>query len=182
MKMLLVFAAIFYLLPAVHAQQKPAADKPVFTSVYTDLRKQCKATRETASTEGSDPAARCTGYGGYRIFMYYSATSATLGVQRVADGADVMELGTDYGSYGSRGEKVEWRMANGKPFAVIFRQWKYRGEGADGTMYSGTRVGSRLLVKGLPGWERISAEVDGTLADANARARAAADAGWAVKK
>ncbi len=150
--------------------------------MYTDLRKQCKAIRETASTEGGDPAARCTGYGGYRIFMYYSATSATLGVQRVADGTDVTELGTDYGSYGSRGEKIEWRMADGKPFAVIFRQWKYRGEGADGTMYSGQRIGSTLLVKGLPGWERINTEVDGTRADANARARSAADAGWAVRQ
>ena len=150
----------------------------MFTSVYTDMKKQCKAVRETISTEGTDPLVRCTGYGGYRISMYYSATTATMSVQRVADGENVVELGTDYGNYGSRGEKIEWRMAGGKPFAVIMRIWKYRGEGADGTMFSGQRVGSTLLVRGLPGWERISAEIDGGLPDANARARAAADAGY----
>jgi hypothetical protein len=161
--------------------QTTSGPKPVFTSVYTDLKKQCKALRETISTEGGDPVARCTGYGGYRISMYYSATSATLSVQRVADGEDVVELGTDYGNYGSRGEKIEWRIAEGKPFAVIMRLWKYRGEGADGTVYSGQRVGSTLIVKGLPGWERINAEIDGSLPDANARARAAADEGWSKR-
>lgn len=169
------------LLSAPVFSQKSTMQKPAFASVYTDMKKQCRVMREVTSTEGSDPTARCTGYGGYRLAMYYSATSATVVVQRVADGADVLTLGTDYGSYGSRGEKVEWRTAEGKPFAVIMRVWKY-AESTDGNPYSGRRTGSTLMVRGLPGWERISADIDGTSDDANARARAVADAGWAPKK
>lgn len=160
--------------PLAHSQR---AAGPAFTSAYTDMKRQCRTLPETAGEEGGDPSARCTGYGGYRLAMHYSATSATVVVQRVADGADVLTLGTDYGSYGARGEKVEWRTAGGKPFAVIMRVWKY-AESKDGNPYSGARVGSTLVVRGLPGWEKISAEVDGSLPDANARARGVADGGW----
>src|SRR4028118_1607060 len=125
MKSLLFFLATPFALSHNAAAQTKTGVRPVFTSVYTDMKKQCKAVRETISTEGTDPLVRCTGYGGYRISMYYSATTATMSVQRVADGENVVELGTDYGNYGSRGEKIEWRMAGGKPFAVIMRIWKY---------------------------------------------------------
>ena len=175
---LLAFFALFAI-PV--SAQRAAVSKPAFASVYTDLKKQCKAMREVASQEGTDPTARCVGYGGYRLAMYYSATSATIVVQREADGEDVMTLGTDYGSYGSRGEKIEWRTADGKPFAVIMRSWKW-AVSKTGTLYNGRPVGSTLVVRGLPGWERINTTVDGSLPDANARARAAADAGWPAPK
>ncbi len=168
------------LLPGLLFAVAPAASATAqtFGSLYTDMKKQCK-TAPQAADDGGDPAGMCTGYGGYRLYKYHSAASVTVGVQRTKDGQDVVELGTDYGGYGARGEKIEWRTAGGKPFAVIMRVGKYRGEGADGTMYSGQRVGSTLVVRGLPGWEHISGEVDGAAPDANARARAIADAGYA---
>lgn len=173
MRTLLLSTALF--LSVAAAPQRGAM--PAFTSTYTDMKAQCKILPETAGEEGGDPAAQCTGYGGYRLYMYYSATSATVGVQRTQDGADVLTLGIDYGTYGSRGEKIEWRMAAGKPFALIMRVWTY-AKSADGNPYGGPRTGSTLVVKGLPGWEHIDGAVDGSLPDANARARALADAGY----
>jgi len=42
---------------------------------------------------------------------------------------------------------VEWRLANGKPFAVIMRDYKYAGDDLCST--SGKVIGESLIVKGL---------------------------------
>jgi len=168
--LLLLVGLVWMSAGAVRAQN-------IFSSVYTDMKKDCAyEPAPSGEEEGGDPAAFCTGYGGYRIYMYFSANSAVVGVMRTSDAADVMTLGTERVSYGDRGEKIEWRTASGKPFAVIMRVTKYR----DGV--GGAAVGSTLVVRGLPGWEHIRADIDGSLPDANARARAAADAGWKKRR
>jgi len=79
--------------------------------------------------------------------------------------------------------KVEWRFANGKPFAVIFRIDVTKGSSADGIdMWSKeNKTGEALVVKGLKGFEHIDFEVDAKTPNANAKAREMADAAYAKK-
>jgi hypothetical protein len=126
---------------------------PKFSSVYTDLEKQCKnAFKEVG--EGQDMPLNCKGYGGYRISIGYSAMYSEL-VAETLNGKHVIPLATVEGS--NYGKKIEWRLANGKPFAVILR-------GND-----------KLYVKGLRGYEKIDYDIDAKTPDANQQARDMAD-------
>ena len=157
------------------AQKK---SKPSFTSVYTDMKRDCRTLKEPAAEaeESGDPAGACKGFGGHRIFIIHSAWSASYSIEKLKSQDESITLGTDYSSYGAKGKRVEWRMANGKPFAVIMRIGKYK-ERTDGeNPYTDeNRTGSRLVVKGLKGWEHIDFEVDGANPNANMKARAMAD-------
>jgi hypothetical protein len=72
--------------------------------------------------------------------------------------------------------KIEWRLADGKPFAVIFRV-DQSTEGVDpAEMWRPeNKRGEFLLVKGLKGYEHIDFAVDARSRDANAQARDMAD-------
>ncbi len=95
------------------------ARTPVFTSEYTDLAKDCRWAFDQATlAEGQDNALRCRGTGGYRLFIYFSAESAVLSVEN-AQQTLVFESGLTLTNY-QRG-KVEWRIADGRPFAIIAR-------------------------------------------------------------
>jgi hypothetical protein len=72
--------------------------------------------------------------------------------------------------------KIEWRLANGKPFAVIFRIDKARREVDPAEMWRPeNKTGEYLLVNGLKGYEHIEFEVDARSPNANAQARDLAD-------
>lgn len=157
-----------------NARPQPSA-QPVFTSVYTDMQRDCKFVQAPeAEAQGSDSPKVCKGFGGYRISVGYSAWSAAIAVEQVNRPEEHILLGEDYGSYGARGEKVEWRLADGKPFAVIIRFGKYGEPGGEGDPFA-NRTGSKLVVKGLKGWEHIASEVDGSAASANEKSRRIAD-------
>ncbi len=130
---------------------------PKFSSAYTDLNKQCKAAFKEVG-EGQDMPLRCKGYGGYKISINYSAMYASLTAETL-DGKNSIPLtmaGINYDREKNR--KIEWRLANGKPFAVIFR------------------VEDKLLVKGLRGYEKIDYDIDTkTTPNANRQAREMAD-------
>ena len=76
--------------------------------------------------------------------------------------------------------KVEWRMADGKPFAVIMRVNKYDGV-QDDTHYNGKKIGEELIVKGLKGFDQIDFTVDAKTPNANQKARDLADQGYKQK-
>jgi hypothetical protein len=73
-------------------------------------------------------------------------------------------------------KNVEWRLANGKPFAVIMRMYDYAGTPECNT--AGKITGSSLIVKGLKGFESIDQSVDGNTPNANVKARELADKGY----
>lgn len=155
-----------------------AAQKTVkFTSVYTDMKRDCKTLPEPKGVEPvGDPAGACKGYGGHRIFISYSAWAAGMSVESLKNPDDTITLGMDYFDYGAKNEKVEWRLANGKPFAVIIRLGKYKERDDGENPYTdANRIGSKLVVKGLKGFEQIDFEVDGAAPDANVKARQMAD-------
>jgi hypothetical protein len=164
----------------ISAQTKSPA-KAKFTSVYTDMKRGCKSLDDPAAEEnGTDPLVHCKGYGGYRISMGFSAWGAGINVENIKNPDDSISLGMDYGGYGDKGEKIEWRMANGKPFAVIVRFGKYGEPSSDGNPFA-KRTGSMLIIKGLKGFEQIDFEIDGAAANANQKAREMADANYSPK-
>ncbi len=155
--------------------------KPAFTSVYTDMKNDCKMLPEPPGTpEGGDPLERCKGFGGYRISISYSALHATLSIENPKkrnDSVDIAALCSDYGA------KLEWRLANGKPFAVIVRLGKYKDQdSSDNPCVQTNKTGNMLVVKGLKGWEHINFEINGANHDANERAREMADQNYSKNK
>jgi hypothetical protein len=71
---------------------------------------------------------------------------------------------------------VEWRLANGKPFALIMRKYAYAGSEQCAT--GGKITGESLIVVGLKGYE-IDETVDAKTPNANAKARDLADKAYA---
>jgi hypothetical protein len=142
--------------------EAPVAAQTI-TSRYTmlDLRR-CR-TLEIVP-EGESIRRRCPGLAGINLFV------------NEGDGRSEIDAGFDDGEWESLpafntiGDRIEWRLAGGRPFAIIYRLRTAASEGAP--------AGSALIVeaigrRGAPGC-RITV-VDGARPDANARARALAD-------
>jgi hypothetical protein len=178
MKHLLVILAFGFILlnGNIYAQKQAAATK--FSSVYTSLNKGCKTIE---GENGTDDAYDCRGVGGYRVAIWYSAASEIIALNPPDNGEHIMldmhDIFSDYSK-----NKIEWRTANGKPFAVIFRVFKYGEEKAKETDYFGKKIGEELKVVGLRGFENIDFTVDAKTPDANLKARALADEAYAAKK
>lgn len=168
--------------PAQHNAKSKASARPTFTSAYTDMQRDCKFVQDAeAEAQGSDSPKMCKGFGGYRLSIGYAAWSASVAAERLHKPDEHVLLGEDYGGYGARGEKAEWRLADGKPFALIIRFGKYGEPGSDGNPFA-NRKGSKLVVKGLKGWEHIDFEVDGSTANANEKAHQLADDNYSTRR
>lgn len=156
---------------------------PQFSSVYTDLNKDCRNAFKSVG-EGQDMPLRCKGYGGYSIYIYYSAWASHITADptngKSMEGNPLIYLATQQLSYDSeKGRKVEWRMTNGKPFAVILRITKYReSDGTDNPFDPQYKTGEALIVKGLQG-QTIDFEVDiKSTPNPNEKARQLADSNY----
>ena len=132
------------------------------TSTYTILDPRRCRTLEVIP-EGESVRMRCPGLAGIPLFV------------NEGDGRSEIDAGYDDGQWESLpafntiGDRVEWRLSGGRPFAIIYRLRVAATEG--------TAAGSALIVesigrRGAPGC-RIGV-VDGALPDANVRARALA--------
>jgi hypothetical protein len=149
---------------------------PTFSSAYTDLNKQCRDAFKSVG-EGQDMPLRCNGYGGYYIYIYYSAWASHINAQlKGRDDVTISLAMQELGYSDAKGRKIEWRMAEGKPFAVILRVSHYK-ESTDGNspFDEKLKTGESLLVKGLKGYEHIDGAVDARTPDANIKARQLAD-------
>jgi len=141
----------------------PAAAHTI-TSRYTTLDLRRCRTLEIVP-EGESVRRRCPGLAGIPLFV------------NEGDGRSEIDAGFDDGEWESLpafntiGDRIEWRLSAGRPFAIIYRLRTPATEGAP--------AGSALIVErigrgaGAPGC-RIGL-VDGALSDANVRARALAD-------
>lgn len=168
---LVVFAASGY-------AQKVNQTAPRFSSLYTNLQKDCK---ETPGENGTDGSLDCRGVGGYQIFIWYSAAAEMIAAIP-PDNSDHINLDTHDISSDYSKIKIEWRMANGKPFAVIMRVFKYGEEKKDENDYWGKKIGEELKIVGLKGFENIAFTVDAKTPDANAKARELADKAYLQKQ
>jgi hypothetical protein len=139
-----------------------AAPRPRFTSADTETGgKACKTLVDGG--EGGDPVLGCPGVGPYRVTVWFAAFGQTA---EIADDA-----GFKMTVASSRvGGKLEWRLADGVPFAVIAREVQ-----SDETVPE-TVIAERLVVRGLRGYEGIGIDVDAkTAKNVNVTARAKAD-------
>jgi hypothetical protein len=149
---------IVLMVPGVSGQNKNAAK---FTSFYTDTTKNCK---------GEEPVFTCKGYGGYKVVIGIGGVFSDARVE--ADKSDYSLLIAERQSVGWN-PKIEWRMADGKPFAVILRV-DINDENAD----IPKKIGEQLIIKGLKGFESIDEAVNGKTPKANEKAREIADQGF----
>ena len=142
-----------------------------FTSGYTNLNKSCKVFR---GGDGQDDAALCTGLGGYKIRIYSSAAATHMVAEKPKTDISI-PVATVAISFNENKTSVEWRMANGKPFAIIIRLPKY-GDPTDADPYIGKKIGEALVVIGLDGFtETVSGSIDAKTPNANVKARELAD-------
>jgi hypothetical protein len=157
-----------------------AAQRPIrFSSAYTTLTNcgsgMTRKEEREAEKQGSDIPTRCKGYGGYDVYIYYSACASIFTLDK---GDENIPLGMQ--ALGWKQKTVEWRLANGKPFAVIMRVYDYAG--TDLCTTDGKISGSSLIVKGLKGYE-IDETVDAkSTPNPNVKARELADAAYAKTK
>lgn len=162
------------------------AQAPKFTSLYTNLKTDCHDAiklKKGEELQGDDMPLKCRGYGGYEINISYSASSSQFTISRVGKpDEDVVASAMQPLDYDLK-RKVEWRFANGKPFAVIYRIDLTKGDSSDaiGMWSKQNKTGESLVVKGLKGFEHIDFEVDAKNANANVKAREMADTAYAKK-
>lgn len=145
----------FSVAPSAHA------DQPRFSSVYTDLAEDCLAAfAATEIEEGQDMPLRCAGPDGRSLYIYFSAEDAYLQVEATGDKAPLLAQPLRLSDY-DRG-KVEWRLADDVPFAIIVR---VRAES-----------GQTLELRGLGAYRAMSDSLDtARRSSVNADARAVAD-------
>jgi hypothetical protein len=148
--------------------------KVSFSSAYTQLSKECRwAYSESELSEGQDNALLCKGFGKYQIYIYYSATDSFLSI-RLKDDPDTVIFESAIRGIDEKKGAVEWRLANGIPFAVIVRSRQYASpeEG-------GKPVKESLVIRGLGKYSKISGLVQvNKNTNANEKARRLADDGF----
>jgi hypothetical protein len=120
---LLIFLAATLTFAHVEPERARAAK---FSSVYTNLKTQCasaltKKEEKEAEAMGQDIPFICKGYGGYEIYLGSHGAFTQLRVERKTDKESVVTE-TLHISDPIYNQKVEWRLADGQPFAVIFRR------------------------------------------------------------
>jgi hypothetical protein len=156
----------------------PAQGATHFSSVYSPLTKcgsgMTKKEEREAEKHGSDIPSRCKGFGGYVVDISYSACASNF---RLVKGDERISLGMQAVNW--RQKTIEWRLADGKPFAVIMRVYEYAGNDLCATDGKVTR--ESLIVTGLKGFE-IEETVDAKTPNANLKARELADKAYAKIK
>ena len=151
--------------------------KPKFSSAYSNFTTSCK---NFDGSNGSDGYSICRGPGGYRIRVYYSAASSHYNAELAKDDNGNFPIAMLAIGFDDRKTRVEWRLANGKPFAVIMRTPTYADPQKEGEYY-GPVNGSRLVIVGLKGIE-LDEEINTKEPNANAKARELADAAYLKSK
>ena len=152
---------------------------PVFSSVYSDVAKGKSCKTIEAEIIG------CRAVGNYQLFASFHNVSENVWIETL-DGEKVAGIPSDKQPGISRNVgKFEWRLANGKPFAVIARFEFYMMEDVEaGRDLSADRskFAQILVIKGLPGNEQIDFELDARLAaNSNQKARDLADEAFMKK-
>jgi hypothetical protein len=168
--------------PATSSGQRfaaPAQGPPRFSSVYSALTNcgsgMTRKEEREAEKHGSDIPTRCKGFGGYSVDVSYSACSSSFSLVK---GEDSISLGMQAMRW--KQKTVEWRLADGKPFAVIMRVYDYAGN--DECATGGKITGESLIIRGLKGFE-IDETVDvKSTPNPNLKARELADKGYARTK
>lgn len=147
------------------------------SSVFTNMQTDCKAESNVEADEGP---LICKAVGGFRVRIIPAGAWAESIEIVDAKGETAASLGNvGYGYSTTNNRKIEWRMANRKPFAVIFRVNTYNSEKAndngDSPFLEKYKTGEKLLIRGLTGYSQIDFEIDAKVKLANALAQKKVD-------
>jgi hypothetical protein len=141
------------------------------TSVYTDFDiSKCLEIDPPNEDQNDGGSVLCDGYGGLKVFW------------AGGDDRDYLAYGSNpeqhcsrwqtFGGFNSANEKIEWRLKQGKPIAVIHRWTVAHDENNDGVLQNKTW----LAVTKLEAANSCRmADVEGALPGANEKARILAD-------
>lgn len=175
MKFLVVIIAAFFT-ANVYAQKRLNSSRtPVFSSGYLDINaKLCK--------EIDVEAFECEPVGDYRLRFAYHRLVEQIWIETVG-GEEVARIpSVNAGELTRLIGKIEWRTANGKPFAVIARfvTYTYEEERSNKTLIDDyLKLPQIVVVKGLTGFEQIALELNTkTTPNVNQKARDLADEGF----
>jgi hypothetical protein len=140
-------------LPLILAVSTWAA--PVHTSVYTDMDKDCEdAVDESSVPQGSDIPQTCKGPVGWSLHESYSVFDTYRSLFQGETEIAVLRPGPDVAcarvGYGAR--KVEWRLRDGRPIALIYRVSCHDASDGSGTFspVRGEYLVMQPLRKGAP--------------------------------
>jgi hypothetical protein len=168
-----IFLPLFILLFVSASVTAQTSKKTTFSSAYTNLGRGCL---EIPGENGTDGGTICRGPARYQVRVYYSAATTQINAE-IRDKDDNFPLATLSIDFDHTKTKVEWRLANGKPFAAIIRVPTYADPVGD-EQYFGKVNGEELRIIGLKGHQKIEGRVNAKTADANAKARELADAAY----
>ncbi len=145
------------------ADTPEAASGDGYSSAYTRLDlESCRVIAQNRD-EGGWVALRCAGYGGIPLFV----TEGDLRFD--VDAGVANDQFATLATFNTLGDTVEWRMRDGKPFAVIFRYNDDALETPERSVLAIEKIGT----SGAPGC-RV-AQIAGDTPRANRRARQIAD-------
>lgn len=147
---------------AVRFEAQSRDGATVYSSAYTSFSKN-DCVRVSGSAEASDGEFRCLGYKGVPLFLQDSDLRSDL------DAGVANARFETTGPYNRIMDTIEWRMRDGKPFAIIFRYDVHHEIGPKPTTLAIEKIGST----GAPGC-RV-AHIAGSSPNPNLRAREAAD-------
>jgi len=143
-----------------------------FDSQYSDIKDTKCKTEKVDEESGSDPGMDCPSFGDYKVSKYFSAIATHIRLTDKAGKTQVLEEG-----FIRHGDKLEWRRADGVPFAVIVRAIDY--DLTDGNPTK--KTGERLLLFGIGKKSGLKAEVDARKPKANESIRKLADEAYLKK-
>lgn len=179
--LIFILVAIPLCCASASTQTRPNVGRgPKFLSVYTDMQRDCRSlvTRKEEremETRGQDIPQTCKGYGEYYPDVSHSAITSFVSILSKRD--QTFSLLLNPGGTNSAGRKLEWRLADGRPFAVILRVTYYSGEYGSGESPFDDKYKEKesLVVKGLKGYEKLNFEIDARTPNSNEKAREVAD-------
>lgn len=152
---------------------------PKFDSSYTHLGKDCVEMPQPEEYAGQDPAFDCKGPDGLHARLYFSAADALLVVLRpVTHSTDEVLDSLIDGVNGIDTQKgvLEWRLADGRPYAIIMRSRPVEFDDAGVPKAGGVETLEVRSIQPHPSFTH-SIHVRST-PEANKRARELADGSW----
>lgn len=195
MRLTQILAALVLCVPIIGNQA--CSDTTIFSSRYTDFQRDC-ATPAWVEAQRSDwendhPDERypypdpevlaCKPIGNWRVLIYWSAIGEhvlVMPLSRQEPEANDL-IGSRLGN-GKKHPPLEWRVVNGEPFAVIFREQEYRENPEWSIDSTGTPqfvvTQERLVIRGLGKHTGLDGRLLANTPDANLKARAMADTFW----
>lgn len=187
-----LIAGVLMLVQAGQVKAQQSRKGTTFTSVFTPaintVTNQCKNDDENTS-EGDTFRRLCKGTANYSLVLYGSDYCINYGIENSAHDFITYLLPLDDDGESSKynradkydhklSDKIEWRLANGKPFAVIVRVLFYKNTGSAKTFANPkNKAAEFVFVRGLKGFENLKYDLAtvGTAYNPDEQARMLAD-------